>query len=29
LDGDVTDLRAARLGSGFRFLLDFGCFMTS
>jgi SAM-dependent methyltransferase len=26
LEGDVTDLRAAGLGSGFRFLLDFGCF---
>jgi SAM-dependent methyltransferase len=26
LEGDVTDLRASGVGSGFRFLLDFGCF---
>lgn len=26
LEGDVTDLRASGVGSGFRLLLDFGCF---
>jgi SAM-dependent methyltransferase len=26
LDGDVTDLDAAEVGSGFQLLLDFGCF---
>lgn len=26
LQGDVTELRAGRVGSGFRLLLDFGCF---
>jgi SAM-dependent methyltransferase len=26
LEGDVTDLDAAEVGSGFRLLLDFGCF---
>lgn len=26
LQGDVTDLRSAQVGSGFQLLLDFGCF---